>query len=206
MATTDSSNNINDKPEVTYRSFLQIITGPMFSGKTTYLVNLYNNYNLGANNSVVAINYVNDKRYSDTMISTHDKLEIPCIFAEKLGDILTDESVQKANVILINEGQFFPDLVETVLDLVENQNKIVHVCGLDGDFKRQKFGTLLDLIPYCNNIVKLNANCANTLENGNICKKIALFSHRITEETSQVVIGSTNYMPLCRNCYIAKIV
>ena len=173
--------------------YLEIIIGPMFSGKTTYLVNLYNNY-INTNKSVIVINYEEDKRYHNHMLSTHDLTTIPCVFTTKICDVLTDLS---ADIILINEGQFFPDLFETVTLLVENHGKIVHVCGLDGDFKRQRFGTLLDLIPLCDTIIKLNAKC-------NICKDPALFSHRVTNETLQVVIGSSNYMPLCRKCYITE--
>jgi thymidine kinase len=78
-------------------------------------------------------------------------------------------------------------------------NKKVYICGLDGDFKQQKFGELLDLIPHCDKVEKLTALCS-------ICKngKKALFSHRISDETSQVVIGSINYVPLCRSCYQAN--
>jgi thymidine kinase len=198
IASTDSSNIVYEKPKQTKRGYLELIIGPMFSGKTKYLVNLYNNYGFGSNNTVVAINYIGDKRYHDSMISTHDNLTIPCIFAENLNDILLDQSVQSANIILINEGQFFPDLVETVMLLVEKYEKIVHICGLDGDFKRQKFGALLDLVPFCNKITKLLANCS-------LCKSPALFSHRVTNETTQIIIGgSSDYMPLCRNCYITE--
>ena len=83
-----------------------------------------------------------------------------------------------------------------VLNMVETNNKVVYICGLDGDFKRNKFGRLLDLVPYCDEIVKLSSLCA-------YCKNgtPGIFSHRITNETSQVVIGTDNYVPLCRNCY-----
>jgi len=80
--------------------------------------------------------------------------------------------------------------------MVENHSKTVYVCGLDGDFQRNKFGEILDLIPYCDNVVKLKSLCSQC-RNG----KRALFSHRMTEETTQVSIGSSNYVPLCRKCF-----
>jgi thymidine kinase len=171
--------------------FLEIILGPMFSGKTTHLVDLYNAYNINGI-SVLAINYSADKRYHDTMLSTHDKNMIPCIFADKITDLLDELLI--VDTILINEGQFFPDLYESVEQLVNKHNKRVHVCGLDGDFQRNKFGNMLDLIPLCDSVTKLQSKC-------HTCSKLAIFSHRITKETEQVVIGSTNYVPLCRNCY-----
>ena len=78
--------------------------------------------------------------------------------------------------------------------LVETKNKRVYVCGLDGDFERKKFGNILDLIPYSDSIIKLKSNCNN-------CNEPAIFSHRLTDENEQVVIGSNNYIPLCRKCY-----
>lgn len=177
--------------------FLEIILGPMFSGKTTHLVNLYNKY-IESGLRVLVINYSADTRYHDTMLSTHDKKTIPCTFAYELSNALNDtqniSNVDNCDAILINEAQFFPDLYETVVKLVNIDEKRVHICGLDGDFKRLKFGKLLDLIPLCDTVTKLHSNCTN-------CPCPAIFSHRISKEQEQVIIGSTNYVPLCRKCY-----
>lgn len=174
--------------------YLEIILGPMFSGKTTQLIQHYKK-NKYIGKTVCVINYSEDTRYHDDMLSTHDKIMIPCTFLQKLGDV--DKSIlDSAHVIIINEGQFFEDLFEFVLEMVEKQNKSVYVCGLDGDFKRNRFGKILDLIPYCDKLTKLNSLCS-------VCRDgtPGIFSHRITKETSQVVIGSDNYQPLCRKCY-----
>jgi thymidine kinase len=74
--------------------------------------------------------------------------------------------------------------------------KVVYICGLDGDFERKKFGGMIDLIPLCDKVTKLNSMC-------NLCKDgtPGIFSLRLTEEKEQLVIGSTNYMPVCRYCY-----
>jgi len=136
------------------------------------------------------------------MLSTHDQMMIPCIFIDCLKDIWENreheyyEVLHDADTILINEGQFFPDIFETVVHMVEDAGKEVHICGLDGDFKRQTFGSLLQLIPYCNTVEKLNALCADCRDG-----TPALFSHRISNEREQVVIGADNYKPLCRDCY-----
>ena len=81
--------------------------------------------------------------------------------------------------------------------LVNHHNKIVYVGGLDGDFNMKKFGQILDLIPYSDNIVKLTSLCMNCKDGTK-----ALFSKRITNNESQIVIGSDNYIPLCRKCYL----
>ena len=173
--------------------FLEIILGPMFSGKTTRLIEIYNKYKHTKQN-VIAINYTLDTRYDDKMLSTHDKIKIPCVFSENITSLLDTSDIVNADVILINEGQFFQDIVSTVKTLVEVMHKRVYICGLDGDFERNKFGNLLDLIPFCDNVTKLHSNCHS-------CSTDAIFSHRTSQEAGQVVIGSLNYVPLCRKCY-----
>lgn len=176
--------------------YLEIILGPMYSGKTTRLVQHFKKFSyIGYN--VAVINYIADIRYTETLLSTHDQIMLPCTFAETLDSVKS--ITHTADVILINEGQFFEDIYDQVKDLVENRNKIVYICGLDGDFKRNKFGRLLDLIPYCDNVSKLWSLCA-------YCKNgtPGIFSHRISQETTQVVIGSDNYAPLCRVCYLKR--
>lgn len=182
-------------------AYLEIIIGPMFSGKTSKLLSIYKKEKY-CNKEVLVINYTHDKRYSDTKLSTHDKIMIPCTQATNLNslfNIVTKEdtcNLLKHSVILINEGQFFEDLYDWVSFVLENYNIHIYVCGLDGDYKRKKFGDILNLIPLCDNVTKLSALCS-ICKNGNL----GIFSHRVTDEKKQLVIGNDNYMPLCRNCY-----
>jgi thymidine kinase len=181
--------------------FLEIVLGPMFSGKTSLLIKTYNDFN-SEQKKTVAINYIADKRYHDTLLSSHDKVMIPCIMLHDIHDAWFNKyntnylNLHDSEFILINEAQFFEKLYETVNSMLDS-NKRVYLYGLDGDFNRNKFGQLLDLIPLCDNVKKLHAKC-------NKCNLDAIFSHRITSENSQIVIGSDNYIPLCRNCYITK--
>lgn len=181
--------------------YLELIIGPMFSGKTSELVKIYKKCNF-CNIPVVVINHSIDTRYNDNMLSTHDKEMIPCLKAYQLRDLWNHkdnndilEALKKADVILINEGQFFTDLYDVVLDMIKH-NKTVYICGLDGDFERKKFGTILDLIPYCDKVTKFTSLCS-------LCKDgtLGIFSMRLTKEKEQTVVGSTNYIPVCRRCY-----
>ena len=175
--------------------YLEMWLGPMFSGKTTQLIQVYKKYSY-IGKRIIVINYAEDKRYHDTMLSTHDRTMIPCIQSMQLENV--KDQLIEADVVLINEGQFFADLYDVVLHLVDVCKKRVYICALDGDFQRNRFGRVLDLISYCDKVTKLHALCAQC-KNGNP----ALFSHRITTEESQIVIGSDNYVPLCRSCYLA---
>jgi thymidine kinase len=134
----------------------------------------------------------------------------PCLQAYQLNDIWTNSgyqnsgnmkdlwaynAVKDSDVILINEGQFFSDLYDVVLDMLSH-NKKVYICGLDGDFERKKFGQILDLIPLCDKVTKLTSLCSQ-------CKDgtPGIFSMRLTTETQQTLVGSDNYIPVCRKCY-----
>lgn len=172
---------------------LTLWIGPMFSGKTTQLIQAHKDY-VYIGKKVAVVNFDQDTRYHHTMLSTHDKTMIPCIQAHKLIHVIDD--LNKADVILINEGQFFEDIVEIVTDLVEYKHKTVCISALDGDFKRKVFGRVLELIPLSDYVHRLQALCSRC-KNGTR----APFSHRVSSETEQISIGSDNYVPLCRKCY-----
>ena len=180
--------------------YLEVIMGPMFSGKTTYLMNIYDECQSNGD-KVLVINYAKDTRYHDTMLSTHDKRMCPSLFVESLLELVSSFTgaqhlIPCADIILINEGQFFTDIYDAVIYMVEVLKKRVYVCGLDGDFKRHKFGGLLDLVPVCDSIIKLKSKCS--------CGEEAIFSHRMVDNGEQVLIGSDIYVPLCRTCYLLE--
>jgi thymidine kinase len=174
--------------------YLEIIIGPMFSGKTSKLLDLYKQYNF-CNIKVAVINHSEDTRYNQTLLSTHDKVMIPCIQTTKLNHLTDSDEIYDSDVILINEGQFFNDLYGFVVAMLKF-NKKIYVSGLDGDFERKKFGQILDLIPLCDKVTKMTSLCS-------LCKNgtPGLFSMRLTKEKEQMLIGSSNYIPVCRVCY-----
>lgn len=174
--------------------YLEIILGPMYSGKSSRIVEIYKKCKF-CNIPVTVINHIIDNRYDDTLLSTHDKIMIPCIQTKSLNDVWREPDIRSSQVILINEGQFFEDLYAVVSDMVKS-GKQVYVCGLDGDFERNKFGQMLDLIPLCDTVTKLTSLCS-------ICTNgtKAIFSMRVTHEKEQTLVGSDNYKPVCRHCY-----
>ena len=182
------------------KGYLELIIGPMFSGKTSKLIDYYN-YFIGENKKVLAINYDGDNRYSNTNIVSHDNKSIESEFTNnlyKINNILEEKNkldIDKYDVILVNEGQFFEEIVSWTKFRVESMNQIVIICGLDCDFKRELFGNLYKLIPICNSIIKLNAICK-------ICNsEDGLFSYRTCNSNNIIVIGN-DYIPLCRRCYL----
>lgn len=80
--------------------------------------------------------------------------------------------IKSVDCVLINEGQFFGDLVEFVERWCDEYKKDITVSGLDGDYKREKFGQILDLIPLADSVEKLPVLFAQYVKMGH-----SLFLH-----------------------------
>lgn len=175
---------------------IEIILGCMYSGKTTEVIRLCKHWGSVYQN-VICINYIDDIRYGDDEnLYSHDLTKVNCIRVKNLSDIQFD-IINTADIILINEAQFFVDLLDTCVLWADKYLKKIIVSGLDGDFKRQPFGDLLKLIPYADNVTKLNALCS-------FCKDgtQAIFTFRTSDEQDQILIGANSkYIALCRQHY-----
>ena len=168
---------------------LHLIIGCMFSGKTTELLRIAKRLK-SIDQTVALINYLEDTRYSTTDVTTHDKYS--CDIESHLINDLSSLDVNSYSVICINEAQFFGGLKQFCMDML-SKSKIIYVSGLDGDFKQQPFGEILDLIPMCNTITRLHAFC-KVCKNGNP----AYFTKRLTDSKEQKLIGTDEYIPVCR--------
>jgi len=170
---------------------IQVIFGPMFSGKTTELLRRIKRYQVATYNCLV-IKYENDKRYVDNGVSTHDRQTYKAISCSKLMDIF--HHALKYEVIGVDEGQFFPDVVKFCEEMAKHQ-KIVVVAALDGDFQRKPFGNILELVPFAESVVKLNAVCMNCYGEGSFTKRLC------SDTAVEVIGGADKYMAACRDCH-----
>lgn len=187
------------------KSQLDLVLGTMFSGKTTYILSHIAKM-AELNYSILYINIEFDNR-SENIFSTHNP------FFDTQKDFIKKESISKnvemiktkkllgiefdkKDVIIIDESHFFEDLIEFVNKCLDN-NKYVIVAGLIADFKGNKFGKTLDLIPICSNIKRLHAYCAECAKNKICC--IAVYSKRIIKSKKSIDIGGAEkYIPVCR--------
>ncbi|KAL6893956.1 hypothetical protein ACP4OV_008054 [Aristida adscensionis] len=177
---------------------IHVIVGPMFAGKTTALLRRVQAES-GNGRDVVLIKSDKDNRYGLDSVVTHDGTKMACwalselsSFREKLGI----EAYDKVDVIGIDEAQFFDDLYDFCCKAADRDGKIVVVAGLDGDYKRKKFGSVLDIVPLADSVTKLTARCE-------LCGRRAFFTLRKTQETKTELIGGADvYMPVCRQHYM----
>ena len=186
---------------------LDIITGTMFSGKTSYLLNKIS-LMVELNLKVLYINIDFDDR-SELEYSTHnpffnnldfkkrDKINenLTLIKSRDLSNIATDAY----DIIMIDEAHFFDDIVKFTKKLLENKKHIV-IATLIADFKGNKFGKVLDLLPICDEIIKLESYCIECSKQKKINK--AVYSKRITKNKESIDIGgSDKYIAVCREHY-----
>ena len=144
-------------------------------------------------------------RTTDTYVERFGHLatlenEITIFTSEDLIPRVKDKfKIARSSVILINEGQFFPDLVNTITRWVNNYSVNIIVGGLDGDYQRKPMGEILDLIPYADKYKKFCGYC--TLCNN---ETKALFSKRIVNNCDDQILigGSEKYIPVCRYHYM----
>lgn len=149
-----------------------------------------------AKRAVLVIKFNGDTRYTDgDEISSHDRVTMRAVPVSTLGSIPAD-MLASCDVIGIDEGQFYADLIEFVQGALEG-GKTVIVSALDGDFRRKPFGRVLELIPMAERVDKLSAVCTS-------CQRDAAFTKRTVASTQlQLVGGAESYQPVCRACFDA---
>lgn len=184
-------------------SFLHIVTGSMFSGKTTCIIDEYNEF-IKKNIRVLVFNHRLDKRYDkseDSYIITHNLNKIKCSQICKINEIFDSVDYEKTKVIIIDEIQFFKNIFDDLLKMIEKDNKHVIIAGLITDYERNIFGELINMIPFADKYDIKYSKCFR-------CKEKGLFSKKINDITitDVVDIGSSDkYIPLCRYHYLNNI-
>lgn len=185
---------------------LHIITGPMFSGKSTELLRrVCIEKELGM--TILFINHSSDVR-TQYVYSTHNPLYKDKLYDERIEFIksnnLQNIDVKEYDIIAIDEAQFFTDLKNTVIYWVERLHKHVIVAGLTNDCHRNIFGQVLSLEPFCDDFIKLSSYCKRCSQKK---KRVnATFSYRYHNDTMNVeqIGGADMYVSLCRKCYLDK--
>lgn len=172
--------------------WIEIITGSMFSGKTEELIRRLKRARI-ANQKVEVFKPKIDTRYSSLEVISHDENSVQSIVIDKSEEILMH--VGHADVIGIDEAQFFDKNLTEVCNKIANQGVRVIVAGLDMDYLGKSFGPIPDLLASAEYITKVHAVCVR-------CGNLAQYTHRKTSNSKRILLGEKDiYEPLCRKCY-----
>jgi thymidine kinase len=172
---------------------IEVIAGSMFSGKTEELIRRLKRAQF-AKQKVEIFKPAIDKRYSVNEVVSHDENSIRSTPVENSANILLYSG--NADVIGIDEAQFFDKGLIEVATKLANMGVRVIVAGLDMDFKGVPFGPIPGLMAVADDVTKVHAICVK-------CGNIAQFSHRLSDKEQVVLLGEKeSYEPLCRRCFI----
>ncbi|GAB6876076.1 thymidine kinase [Thermaerobacter litoralis] len=179
--------------------YLEVITGGMFSGKTEELLRRVQRARI-ARRRVFLCKPDLDHRYRRDAVASHDgrDLEAVVIPADRPQDIPARAAGAAAEVVGIDEAQFFaPAIVPAVLEMVEAGMRVI-VSGLDMDFARRPFGPMPELMALADEVVKLKAICV-------VCGEPATFTQRLIggrpaapDDPVILIGGHESYEPRCR--------
>ncbi len=169
---------------------IEVITGPMFSGKTTELLRRLERYSL-AKKAYYAIKPERDTRKQNTAITT-----IRGTIAMDFEPVAMLTGIPKgADIVVLDEAQFFGEEVVSFCQWCKDQGKTVLVSGLDMDHNRKPFGYMGQLMAIADSVTKLTAICA--------CGQDAVYTKKVSgDKTRQVEVGDQCYIPCCADCFI----
>lgn len=172
--------------------WIEVICGSMFSGKTEELIRRVRRAQIAKMDTIIFKPRVDD-RFSTEHVVSHNQNQLTSKMVENSQEIL--KQAGKAEVVAIDEAQFFDIDILDVCKTLAKQKKRVIVAGLDTDYRGAPFGPMPELMCEADYVDKLRAICVE-------CGNPATYTQRTSKDKQRVVIGETDiYEARCRNCY-----
>ena len=185
-----STPTIHDSPRNV--GWIEVIAGCMFSGKTEELIRRIRRAQI-ARQEVAIFKPKIDTRYSSNHLVSHSEARIPSQVVEHSREIL--EKAGNAQVVGIDEGQFFDAGIVDVAEKLADQGKRVILAGLDQDYRGKPFEPMPQLLAIAEYITKTLAICV-------VCGNPADRTQRTTPSSERVLVGAKDsYEARCRKCF-----
>ena len=182
---------------------LILITGPMFSGKTSRLIELLEREILAGRNTLLFKPEI-DKRYDTTFVTTHKGMRLPAIVLNTDNDGVKKmyELSKNVDVIGIDEAQFWnhDSILPEIADRIASEDKIVYVAALNKNHTGTPFKTSMEIIARADQVYSLTAVCAKSGEDATFTQRVMNGKEVFGE---QIKIGGVeSYEPRCRKCFV----
>lgn len=172
--------------------WIEVICGGMFSGKTEELIRRARRAQI-ANQRVLIVKPPIDKRYDEEAVVSHNRTRLPSVMAETADQIVL--LTGNAQVVAIDEAQFFDNRLIDVANSLANDGKRVLIAGLDMDYLGRPFEPMPQLMAIAEYVTKLHAVCT---ESG----MMAHYSQRVVANDSRILVGEADsYEPRARHCF-----
>jgi thymidine kinase len=185
-----STPTIHDSPKNV--GWIEVIAGCMFSGKTEELIRRIRRAQIARQNVAIFKPKI-DNRYSSDHIVSHSEARLLSTVVERSSEIL--EMAKDAQVVGIDEAQFFDGGIVDVAEQLANQGKRVVIAGLDQDYRGKPFEPIPQLLAVAEYITKTLAICV-------VCGNPADRTQRTTSSSERVLVGAKDsYEARCRRCF-----
>ncbi len=172
--------------------WIEVICGSMFSGKTEEVIRRLRRAQF-ARQRVEIFKPALDRRFSRQEVVSHDENTIPSTPVDTAAQILL--LAGEADVVAIDEAQFFGMELVDVCERLAREGKRVIVAGLDQDYRGQPFEPIPQLMAVAEHVTKLHAICV-------VCGAPANHSQRLSPDEQRVLLGAKDaYEPRCRRCF-----
>ncbi len=182
---------------------LEVIIGPMFSGKTSELIRLVER-EVYAKKKGAIFKIAFDKRYSARQVVTHNGLRYNAYTVSSSDEgVKKIEEVAEANgldAIGVDEVNFFPKVVVDVLDRLADKRRVI-ACGLNLNFRAEPFPTTMELAARADRVRYLSAVCVVCGQEATRTQRLIAGKPAPRDSPTIVVGGKEMYEPRCRKCY-----
>ena len=174
---------------------IKVFTGPMYSDKSNSLIEEYKK--IWNKDRVVCFKPSKDTREFSKIHSRNNKTEIPCIVIKDLSDIIMHID-NNTSTIFIDEIQFLTGNPECLLYYSIYMNIDIYIAGLSLTSEQSTFGIMPGVLAVADEVVHLKACCSDCN------KKEAIYTYCLQEKSNDILVGSSMYIPLCRNCLVRR--
>lgn len=185
--------------------WLEVICGSMFSGKSEELIRRLRRAKY-ANQKVVAFKHSIDNRYDETKLASHSQTfieGIPAADTKTIEDLVMRDYID-AEVIGIDEVQFFGDEIVPLVEKFANMGKRVIVAGLDQDFRGEPFHPMPELMTRAEHVDKFNAICTCCGSPASRTQRLVNGEPAYFDDPIIMVGASESYEARCRRCHVVK--
>jgi thymidine kinase len=177
----------------TRTGWIEVITGSMFSGKSEELIRRLRRAQI-ARQKVQIFKPAFDNRFGDHHIVSHSDMRMA---SENVANsrALLAQVAEDAEVVGIDEAQFFDADLPAVCNELANKGKRVIVAGLDQDYLGKPFEPVPQLLAIAEYITKTLAICV-------VCGNPANHTQRLVASQDRVLLGAQGtYEARCRRCF-----
>ncbi|WP_127943102.1 MULTISPECIES: thymidine kinase [unclassified Mycoplasma] len=171
---------------------IEVITGPMFSGKSEELIKRIKILQYAKIKTLVVKPKI-EKRWNKDAIFSRAGTSIETISVDNARQIM-EKWTPAFRAVAIDEAQFFDaEIVKVVVKLADQGVRVV-ISGLDKNYLAQPFGVMPTLLAISDKVDKLIAVCV-------ICGAAATLTFRLKGGKELIQIGDKEYEARCRHCY-----